>query len=147
MVVQKRCQRLLSPKNHEITAILISNFRILCGLKHMKSHFNKISIFNLLKTQILIFSLVSKFFGFFNVWCVFYNICKLVILKVILRLRYPKVMNSNLKSGANWPKHKFRYFCSKTIYYERTFSPFFIFLHIWVVSQNTLCISIKITFF
>ena len=106
-----------------------TNFDIFPQKLNMKAHF-------------------PNFSDFLHVWCVFYNIWKLVILKVILCLGYSKVgvMNSHLKSGENWPKHKFWYFLSKTIY-ESTFSPFFIFLHIRVVSQNTLCMSIEITVF
>ena len=106
-----------------------TNFDIFPQKLNMKAHF-------------------PNFSDFLHVWCLFNNIWKLVILKVILCLGYSKVgvMNSHLKSGENWPKHKFWYFLSKTIY-ESTFSPFFIFLHIWVVSQNTLCMSIEITVF
>ena len=106
-----------------------TNFDIFPQKLNMKAHF-------------------PNFSDFLHVWCVFNNIWKLVILKVILCLGYSKVgvMNSHLKSGENWPKHKFWYFLSKTIY-ESTFSPFFIFLHIRVVSQNTLCMSIEITVF
>ena len=44
----------------------------------------------------------------------------------ILRFEFSKVvvMNSHLKSDENWPKHKFWYFPSKTIY-ESIFSQFY----------------------
>ena len=99
-------------RNHSITDFPI--FEDFCGWKKIERSLEKMvnfaqnTNFDIFLQKLNMKAHFPNFSDFLHVWCVFYNIWKLVILKVMLCLGYSKVvvMNSHLKGGENWPSRQ-----------------------------------------
>ena len=151
---KKRCQKLISQKNREITALRIFPFSKICVVKkkferslEKMVNFAQNTNFDIFPQKLNMKAHFPNFSDFLHVWCVFYNIWKLVILIVILCLGYSKivVLNSHLKSGENWPKRKFS--LKNNTPWRHIFSIFDIFTYLGCFSKHTLYVPWNHCFF
>ena len=122
-------------RNHSFTDFPI--FEDLCGFKknerslEKRVNFAQNTNFGIFPQKVNMRAHFPNISDFLHVWCVFYNTWKLVMLKVILCLRYSKVvvMNSHLKSGEIGPNTNFDIFPQKQYIKAHflNFSYFYIF--------------------